>query len=199
MTIMPNNSGNITTGKPNVTGSIFHAPHGTTLPADATTALPAAFENLGFIGEDGVKNPMESSTSDIKEGGGKTVLTTLDESSDKFSVVLIEALRAEVLKRVFGDQNVTVNDTTGNIAIAVDTSYERPEGVWVFEILLTKNRIKRIVVPQGKIVSVSEVTYVRNEPVGYEIEIATSPDAANKTHYEYIAMSAEPEGQENVG
>ena len=64
---------NVSTGKPNVAGGIFRAPKGTALPTDATTALGAAFVNLGYISDAGVENDNEMTVNEIKAWGGVIV------------------------------------------------------------------------------------------------------------------------------
>ena len=56
MSSTPNNAQNVSVAKPKVGGAIFVAPLGTDLPTDATTALDAAFQNVGYISEDGLTN-----------------------------------------------------------------------------------------------------------------------------------------------
>ena len=50
------NSANVTAGKPKITGAVYRAPLGTTLPTDATTDLAEAFKNMGYGSEDGLVN-----------------------------------------------------------------------------------------------------------------------------------------------
>ena len=49
---MANTATNVSTGKPNISGAVYVAPMGTTLPTDATTALDEAFTCLGDVSED---------------------------------------------------------------------------------------------------------------------------------------------------
>ena len=46
----------VTAGKPKVGGAVFRAVAGTAAPTDATTALAAAFKDLGYCSEDGLVN-----------------------------------------------------------------------------------------------------------------------------------------------
>jgi hypothetical protein len=46
-------------------GHIYIAPEGTALPADVTTPLPAAWEDIGYVGEDGVTFTLSRDTEDI--------------------------------------------------------------------------------------------------------------------------------------
>ena len=48
MATTKNTAANVTTGKPKIGGSVFRAPAGSNLPADATSELDAAFQNLGI-------------------------------------------------------------------------------------------------------------------------------------------------------
>jgi hypothetical protein len=184
---MPNNTTNVTTGKPKAAGAVFEAPINTPLPIDATEALNAAFTGLGFVSDEGMKNNQETQTQEFKDWGGQTVLTVVTSNSDKFNFSLIEALNVDVLKQVFGAENVF--EDAGLITIAVRGG-DRPSRAWVFDIALVNNAIKRIVIPNGKVVSVGEVTYAAGEIIKYPIELATAPDASGNTHYEYILSAA---------
>lgn len=181
---MANTVANVSAGKPNASGSIFRAPLGTTLPTDASTALDEAFVCLGYASDDGLKH--EFSTEDeVKAWGGDVVLSTHE---DKFTVTLIEVLNADVLKAAFGDDNVTGTLATG-VSVSFNDAAQEP-ACWVFEMLLNKTTLKRIVIPKGTVSEVGEIEYVDDEPVGYEITISCGADATGNTHYEYMKTSA---------
>lgn len=178
-----NNANNVTTGKPNVSGAVFTAPLGTTLPTDATTALDSAFVNLGYVSEDGLSNSNDMNVSTIKEWGGLIVYNSLDEFTDTFGLTLIESENVEVLKAVYGDANVTTAQD-GTIHVEV-TNADPQERAWVFELALRNGLSKRIVVADGAITSRDEISYTASDAVGYGITISAYPDANGKTHDEY--------------
>ena len=179
---MPSSS-NVSAGKPKVTGAIFIAPVGTTLPTDSTTALNSAFVELGYASDAGVVNSESRETETIKAWGGDTVLKPFTGKEDTFKFTLIEALNVNALKLVYGDSNVT-GDLTNGISIksaAEDLDYHS----FVIEMVLS-GAVKRIVIPSAKVTEVGDITYADGEAIGYDTTLSAVPDAAGGTHYEYI-------------
>ena len=181
---MANTAQYVSTGKPNIAGGVWVAPLGTTLPTDATTALGAAFTCLGYVSEDGVENENEMDVSDIKAWGGNIVYRSLTELTDNFSFSLIESENADVLKNVYGDNNVTV-DGSGNITVSIKAE-DPQEKVWVFELALRGNRAKRIVIPDGAVTSRETITYNDSDAIAYGVTVSAYPDSSNITHKEYL-------------
>lgn len=181
---MGNTATNVSTGKPNISGAVFVAPIGTTLPTDATTALDSAFVCLGYVSEDGLTNNNEMDVSAIKAWGGAIVYRSLTELDDNFALTLIESENVDVLKAVYGDANVTTdaNDTTKVEVIAEDPQ----EKVWVFELALRGGKAKRIVIPDGAVTAREAITYNDSDAIGYGITVSAYPDSDGKTHIEYL-------------
>lgn len=179
---------NVSFGKPNADGAVFVAPKGTTLPADATTALDAAFKNLGFVHEDGLVNGTETDTESAMAWGGTKVLEEQTNFSENFTFSLIET-NVDTLKFYYGDDKVT--ETAGAITVH-QSAKALEEVVLVFEIAMTGNRVKRIVVPRAKMADRSgEITYVDGEPIAYPINVSALPNGEEQTtHSEYIAVVA---------
>ena len=181
---MANTATNVTTGKPNISGAIWTAPIGTTVPTDATTALDKDFVCLGYVSEDGLSNNNELSVDAIKAWGGNIVYRSLTEMNDEFGLSLIETENVDVLKTVYGESHVTVD---ANDNISVDVVGEDPiERVWVFELTLRGGRAKRIVVPDGAITSRDEISYNDSDAVAYGITISAYPDSDACCHHEYL-------------
>ncbi len=187
---MSNNKNNVTTGKPRVGGAAFIAPIGTALPADAVASLAAAFAGLGYCSEDGLKNNGAITTEKVKAWGGDVVMAPQTEKSDEFKVTLIESTNTTVLKTVFGDGNVSGSLANGLTVTA--NSLELEEHVWIFDMILRGNILKRVVIPSGKVTAVDEVTYDDKSAVAYALTIAALPDASGNTHYEYLKDPAIP-------
>lgn len=180
--------GYVSAGKPAIGGAIWRAAKGTVAPTDATTALGTDFKALGYCNEDGLTNSNSPDTSDIKAWGGDTVLNIQEEKTDTFQATLIEVLNENVLKAVYGSSNVIGTLTDG---LTVKANAKEPEeGVWVVDMVMNSNTVKRIVIPHGKLSELGDITYTDSEAVGYEVTITALPDANGNTHYEYIKQTA---------
>lgn len=183
-----NNAMHVTAGKPKVGGAIYRAPLGTTLPTDATSALDAAFVNVGYISDAGVVNSNSPTSENIKAWGGDIVLTTLTEKPDTFKFTLIEAMSVEALKAVYGDANVSGDLSTGLTIHANST--QQPNCAWVIDMAFKDNTIARIVIPDAGVSGVGDITYADGSAVGYETTISAMPDGNGDTHHEYVIATS---------
>jgi hypothetical protein len=174
----------VTSAKPKIGGAIYSAPLGTTLPTDATTELNTAFKALGYISEDGLVNENTASTENLKAWGGDIVDVVQTEKTDKFTYTLIESLNIDVLKEIYGKDNVEGDLETG-ITIKANTKELEHHSV-VIEMILKGGVLKRIVIPNGKVGEVGEIKYTDSEMVGFETTLNAFPDSKANTHYEYI-------------
>ena len=159
----------VNVGKPDtgVSGGVSSAPLGTTLPADATTALDAEFTNYGFISEDGLTETNEKSSDKIKAWGGRIVKNLQTDSSASFALWFIECSNGDVLKAICGEDNVPVD---GTIITAKFDLEQLPSRVWNFDVRDGDNRV-RVSVPNGQITELGDVTYGDEDVIAYEVTV----------------------------
>lgn len=181
------NVANVSVGEPAVAGAIYRAPIGTTLPTNATSTLATAFKTFGYISEDGLTNSNTRSSNTVKDWSGADIMTLQTEKTDTFKYKMMEVKNVEVLKDVYGDDNVTGTLETG-ITIKVNAK-ELSAHAYVIDTLLSGGYIKRVVIPNGKVTETSDLVYKKTEAMGYEVTITALPDSAENTHYEYIASA----------
>lgn len=177
----------ITIGAPEtVGGAVAAAPVGTVLPTDASTPLSEDFAVRGLIGEEGFSLASSRDTTDIKVWGGATKRRLTTDYQETITVTFMESADAEVLKAVFGEANVNNDGNKVSIAHNVEGPSEQ---VWAFTMKDGDAR-RRVVVPRGQLFLNSNVVYVHNDAIRYQVEIACLQDEDGNTTYEYIDDSS---------
>lgn len=182
---------NVTTGKPRIGGAVYRAPKGTPLPMTVREALNPAFVSMGYISEDGVTNSNTIESSDQKAWGGDTVLTLQTGKTDTFQMKFLETKNVNVLKAIYGAENVNGSIDAGLVVRANSTEAEA--GAWIIDMILRDNSAKRIVIPEGKITALGDITYTDGEATGYDATITALPynGYEGDTHRELLQNIAE--------
>ncbi len=191
---MANNAQNVNVGKPNTAGAIYVAPYGATAPKSAAEGLDDAFKTLGYISEDGLTNNNSPESDEIKAWGGDTVYTTQTGKEDTFEFTMIESTNVDVLKTVYGDDNVD-GDLKNGITIKANSD-ELTEHCFVIDTIMRGSTLKRLVIPAGKVSEIGEITYKDDEALGYDVTVTAVPDSEGNTHYEYIQSTDESDEDE---
>lgn len=200
-----NNAANVTAAKPKTGGALYVAEYSDTVLAALKTAgvlvpiegedgtytyavnpaaaLPNSFKCLGYISDAGFTMSQSRESSSVKAWGGDTVLNTQTGYSESAKYSLIEALNPDVLKQVYGEDNVNAGDSVITINTSSD---ELPVKTYVVDMVMKGNRAKRVIVPCGQVTAVSDTTYDDSNAVGFETTLAITPDSYGNYHYEGI-------------
>lgn len=185
---MVNTVANVLAGKPLTTGGVLIAPLATTLPTTAVAAPAVGFVAAGYVGEDGVTEGTDRSTEKIRAWGGDTVRVLQGEFSVTYQFSFLESLNTAVLEAVYGDDNVAVTAagvSAGTLRTVKINSDTLPHKSFIFEIKDGDAKI-RIVVPDGQITEVGEITYSDTEVIAYSVTIEAFEDASGNNAYKYL-------------
>lgn len=175
----------VTAAKPKIGGAISAAPLETTLPTTADGQLDAAFENLGYVSDEGVARNIDIDTDVIKAWGGDVVLVLDNGKTETFKFSMLHADNPAALKVVHGDDNVTGTSLADGISI-ISNNNEKAGHAFVVDMIEQGNTLHRIVIPHGVVTEMDEITYVDNAAIAYGVTITAIADSAGNTAYEYM-------------
>lgn len=186
---MASDAKNVYAAEPLATGSCLVAPLGTPGPTSASSALNVAFVDLGHVGEDGFTETTDRSVDKKKNFGGQTVKILQTDYTHSFKFVLLESLNAEVLKAVYGADNVNVvaaNSSHGAQVTIKKNAKKLPKQSWVIDTTDTElDAFYRNYIPEGQIITVGDVVVVHTDTIMYELELEAFADAAGNHVYTY--------------
>lgn len=158
--------GSTTSINPAADGVASVAPVGSTGPTDTTTALNAAFKDLGYVEAPGLTGSMSADFTEIKNWKGTTVKKVQTGSEVTFKVKFLQTTRA-TLELYTGGRFGTTD------LLKVDGPV-RDARAWVFDILDPTNKIMRIYCPNAEITGRDDWE-LSNDSTGYGVTITAYP------------------------
>ncbi|MCA1841344.1 MAG: hypothetical protein LC723_13650 [Actinobacteria bacterium] len=188
---MASSTANVFAAQPAVTGTLKRAPVGTALPTDAWTAPVVAFKDQGYIGEDGFEQAEDRSTDKKKAFGGSVVKVLQTDYSVTIKFTFLESLNAEVLKSIYGTDNVTV-DGDGQIIVKKNKK-QSPHAAWVIDVF-DGDALNRTTIANGQINNVDNIKKVHTDVISYTVTMECFEDVNGDNLLEYIAPTGEPVG-----
>lgn len=108
------------------TGMFYHAPKGTALPDFPTTPASTAWVEVGYISEDGITWHHGRSAEPLKDWSNSIRRQIQSDATGTVAAPIISTTE-EVLKTLFGENNVTT--TTATTAHGATIGIEVKEGV----------------------------------------------------------------------
>lgn len=182
-----NNVAEVLAANPKITGGFNSAPLGSTLPTSSSGALDVAFVPLGYIGEDGVTETPNRSTTDVNAWGGDLVAVLQEKFDITIKLNFLQALNADVKKAVFHKDNVTVTPATTSSGTEIKVLHNAKlleTRSWVIESFYEAASM-RLVMPRGRITEVGDIKYSHKELTMYEATLRLFPDENGNHAYEY--------------
>lgn len=182
-----NNAANVVAGVPLATGGVLLGTDTAVAPTNATSAL-VGFNGAGYIGEDGVTETNERSSDKIRAWGGSTVKVVQSEHNVSYQFTFLETLNSNVLKAVYGEDNVTTTAatvSTGTLHAVKINGATLPHMPFDFEIKDGDAKI-RIYIPDGQITEVGDITYSDTEVIGYQVTVEAFDDADGNKAYKFL-------------
>lgn len=174
----------VTAAKPKVGGAISVAPLNTTLPTTADGTLVDAFEGLGYVSDSGLVRSVDIDTDVIKAWGGDVVLVLDNGKTETFQFSMLDATSIAVLKVVHGDDNVTGSGLATGISVQSNNA-EKVGHAYVVDMIERGNTLHRIVIPNGVITKLEDISYVDTDALAYGVTITAIADSSGNTAYEY--------------
>lgn len=143
---------------------------------------------LGYISEDGVEFSTDTSTEDKADWGGTTIDSSLSSYAESAAVTFLES-RSSVLEAVYGDDNVATADAT--TTIRHNAEFTQPH-VYVFDAVVSSTKVKRSVIPVGRIFERDSLSENSSDLMGYKPTIKCMPYAGfdGDTYRDYIYDAA---------
>jgi hypothetical protein len=156
-----------------VTGAVYAGPTASTAPTSAVSAVPAGYNDLGYISEDGVTEAYDEDVQDIQAWqGGAIVRTLISSSKASLSFTMIES-KASTLELYH--KGSTMEAVSGGFKIDV----KLPNVVrkkFILDVLDGSTHL-RIYVPDGEVTERGEITYINDETISYNVTITCYPVA----------------------
>ena len=170
------------------TGLVWMAPSASTAPTDASTALAAAWKNMGGMTEAGVSIKQTTSTTKKKFYGSPITQRTLVTDQE----YLIDAVFGETNARtmeVFWRKalnSITPAVTTGAFATTAGT-YSRQLYALVVDMVDGVNRA-RFYFPSVEVTNQGDVKIANSETLDWGVTLSAYPDTSGNAIYPFFAI-----------
>lgn len=172
---------------PGIGGSVLRAPIGTPLPTGTNATLNAAFADLGYCDENGIRDREERRNTDVFAWGGGLVGNVQQSYARTMTIRFMQFLDPNVLATAYGNANTTVTPATTltgtETAVALNAVLLDTLS-WVFQGFY-RNALVCKVIPIARVVNVGDVDMTHRAFTVVEATLKAFPDAANNHAYLY--------------
>lgn len=169
MTISDIDSSLVTVGQPVEGGACWasFAPS-PTYPTDATAKMSVLpdYESAGELSTSGFTEGKSISSTDHKGWHGKTLVSTIDDTTNTYQAEFVEVSRGTAAKLRYGKTNVSV-DVDGAVTKIEDTSFNNDIVSLVFDELESNGYLRRTVVKRCKVSNMDDVAHQKGSLMVY--------------------------------
>lgn len=156
-----------------VTGAVYTGPTSATAPTSATSSVPATYNDMGYISEDGVTEAYDEDVQDVQAWqGGAIVRTLISSSKATLAFTMIES-KASTLELYH--KGSTMEDLGGGNGYKIDVKTPNVVRKKFILDVLDGNTHLRIYVPDGEVTERGEITYVNDETISYPVTVTCYP------------------------
>jgi hypothetical protein len=150
------------------TGAIWKAPVGSTAPTDSTTALAAAWLNLGYM-QDGFEVNQELKTKDIEVWQSLEVVRQIATGLSR--TINFEAIESNNQTVALAWNNATITPGTGGAyTMTIPSSYLASEFALILD-ATDGTTSQRIYIPRATLNATPKITAGRQDAITYQFEI----------------------------
>lgn len=158
-----------------VTGGVFvDLAGGAPVPTDATSPLDAAFDELGYVSEDGVTQATNTDVQNITAWQNADIVRKVQTSHDVTYQLAALETNPVSLEAYYGNYDAG----TGAVEINADVL---PRVPWVIDVY-DGDEITRLVIPSGQVTERGDVQYVNGDAVMYQMTITAYPVDGTKAY-----------------
>lgn len=148
-----------------LTGAVYVAPLGTTLPTTVSAALDAAFADLGYLSDDGVELTPDNNVDEIKAWQNADVVRRVLTRAWSAKFTAIESNEATI--ELYFGSSVTTDGSGSALTVAAPSSDKQ---AFVIDVV-DGDELIRYVVPVGDLSDLGAIAHKNADPVAYEITI----------------------------
>lgn len=163
---MSTNTDGIRTGA-GMLGGAWTAPSGTTAPATPTASYGSGWEELGVLGEEGIVEASDITTTNILARNGAIVRVVKSAETVTFQFTVIET-NGVISDRFYpGSTRTTSTGVTTRTRVARTGADRR---AWAFD-FLDGDVHTRTLIPDGEISDFGDVTYIDSDSIKYQVTL----------------------------
>lgn len=178
------------------TSVMFAAPVGTVLPTDPTTALAAAFKDVGYLSQDGPGISHNVNTNPVNAYGTTLAVRVLQQGrTDTANVTMLEYLNP-VAQAIYNKLPLTGTGSIVVTAAAASGSYSYTQGqtlvtqyAMVFHIVDGLNLVRKVL-PLAEVQTPGDESFNSSNVSSLQVGITAYPDTAGNSVYTYVVATA---------